>query len=122
MKQLLITISFVILCITLVKAATNVTNSTNTSLPTNSSSNNTTPLTTLYIGAFFDLTKKDGYGSLPMAQQAIEEINNNSGVLPGYRLELVVKSTQVKYKNVHYKVDPLCRKLSFSKHFNCTIS
>lgn len=35
-----------------------------------------------------------------MALQAIEEINNNPGVLPGYQLELVVKSTQVKRKNI----------------------
>jgi len=92
--------SFIIICVTLflfakLTKATNVTNSTNASISTNSSSNATqVQLTTLYIGAFFDLSKKDGYGSLPMAQQAIEEINNNTGLLPGYKLELVVKSTQ----------------------------
>ena len=102
MKQIFAAICFVILCVTLSKA-TNVTNTTNTSIPTNSSSN-ATQLTTLYIGAFFDLSKKDGYGSLPMAQQAIEEINNSTEVLPGYRLELVVKSTQVSYKNVSFRL------------------
>ena len=30
-----------------------------------------------------------------MAEQAIEEVNNNTDILPGYRLELVVNSTQV---------------------------
>lgn len=79
---------------------TNITNSTNASIPTNSSINATTPLTTLYIGAFFDLGSKSGYGSLPMAEQAIEEINNNTDILPGYRLQLVVSSTQVSHWNV----------------------
>ncbi|KAJ7372991.1 hypothetical protein OS493_015461 [Desmophyllum pertusum] len=92
MKQILTTICFVILCVKLAQA-TNVTNSTNASVPTNSSTN-ATELTTLYIGAFFDLGIKDGYGSLPMAEQAIGEINNNTDLLSGYRLELVVKSTQ----------------------------
>lgn len=104
--------SFITICVTLflfakLTKATNMTNSTNASISTNSSSNATqVQLTTLYIGAFFDLSKKDGYGSLPMAQQAIEEINNNTGLLPGYKLELVVKSTQVSYKNVHCIVNP----------------
>ncbi|KAL9951711.1 hypothetical protein ACROYT_G044433 [Oculina patagonica] len=93
MKQIFTAICFLILYVTVAKAQSNVTNTTNTSIPTNSSSN-ATQLTTLYIGVFFDLSKKDGYGSLPMAQQAIEEINNNTELLPGYRLELVVKSTQ----------------------------
>ena len=104
MKQLLNTIFFVILCVNHNKA-TNITNSTNASILTNSSSNATTPtqLTTLYIGAFFDLGTKDGYGSLPMAEQAIGEINNNTDMLPGYRLELAVNSTQVsqsKFSNI----------------------
>lgn len=99
MKQIFIAICFLIPCVSLTKA-TNNTNTTNTSIPTNSSSN-ATQLTALYIGAFFDLSKKDGYGSLPMAQQAIEEINNNTEILPGYRLELVVKSTEVSYRNVN---------------------
>ena len=75
----------------------NFTNSTNASISTNSSiySNVTTPLTTLYIGAFFDLESKNGYGNLPIAQQAFEEVNNNKDILPGYRLELVPISTQV---------------------------
>ena len=94
MQWLFNTIFFVILCINL-SQATNNTNSTNASVPTNSSSNATTPLTTLYIGAFFDLGEKNGYGSLPMAEQAIEEINNNTDILQGYRLELVVNSTHV---------------------------
>ena len=51
--------------------------------------------TTLYIGAFFNLQTKDGRGALPMANQAIEEINNNTNLLHGYRLELVVNSTYV---------------------------
>ena len=92
MKKHLATIFFVILYVNLSKAQAN---NTNASISTNSSSNATTPLTTLYIGAFFDLGTKDGYGSLPMAQQAIDEINNNTEMLPGYRLELVVNSTQV---------------------------
>ena len=99
MNQIFITITIVICRATLTKAF-NSTNSTNSSLQTNSTSNNTTPLTKLYVGAFFDLTEKDGYGALPMAVQAIEEINNNPSVLPGYQLELVVKSTQVKRKIV----------------------
>lgn len=99
MNLILITVTVVICCATLTKAF-NTTNSTNSSLQTNSTNNNTTPLTTLYIGAFFDLTDKNGYGALPMALQAIEEINNNPSVLPGYQLELVVKSTQVKRKNI----------------------
>lgn len=99
MNLIFITVTVVICCATLTKAL-NTTNSTNSSLQTNSTNNNTTPLTTLYIGAFFDLTDKNGYGALPMALQAIEEINNNPSVLPGYQLELVVKSTQVKRKNI----------------------
>ena len=95
MEHLFHAIFFAILCVNLSKAATNFTNATNASIPTNSSSNATTPLTMLYIGAFFDLETKDGYGSLPMAEQAIEEINNNSNILPGYRLQLVVNSTRV---------------------------
>ena len=99
MNLIFITVTVVIYCATLTKAF-NTTNSTNSSLQTNSTNNNTTPPTTLYIGAFFDLTDKNGYGALPMALQAIEEINNNPSVLPGYQLELVVKSTQVKRKNI----------------------
>ena len=82
MEHLFHAIFFAILCVNLSKAATNFTNATNASI-------------TLYIGAFFDLETKDGYGSLPMAEQAIEEINNNSNILPGYRLQLVVNSTRV---------------------------
>jgi len=83
MEHLFHAIFFAILCVNLSKAVTN------------SSSNATTRLTTLYIGALFDLETKDGYGSLPMAEQAIEEINNNSNILPEYRLQLVVNSTRV---------------------------
>ena len=79
MEHLFHAIFFAILCVNLSKAATNFTNAS----------------ITLYIGAFFDLETKDGYGSLPMAEQAIEEINNNSNILPGYRLQLVVNSTRV---------------------------
>ncbi len=113
MKQIFTAICFLILYVTLTKAQ-NVTNTTNASIPTNSSSN-ATQLTTLYIGAFFDLSKKDGYGSLPVAQQAIEEINNNTKLLPGYRLELVVKSTQVSYKNLYYFIYPQGRHLLFNE-------
>lgn len=88
---------FFILVVQLCGAAGNSTNSTNATFPTNSSSysNITTPLTALYIGAFFDLESKTGYGNLPIAQLAIEEVNNNKDILPGYRLELVPVSTQV---------------------------
>lgn len=100
MKQILIIICFTVFLFAKLTKAANATNSTNVSIPTNSSNATQVQLTTLYIGAFFDLSKKDGYGSLPMAQQAIEEINNNTNLLPGYKLELVVKSTQVGHKNV----------------------
>lgn len=88
---------FLILVVQLCGAVGNSTNSTNATFPTNSSSysNVTTPLTTLYIGAFFDLESKNGYGNLPIAQLAIEEVNNNKYILPGYRLELIPISTQV---------------------------
>lgn len=97
MRQILIIICFtVFLFAQLTKATLFKTNVTNVINPASNSSNaSQVQLTTLYIGAFFDLSKKDGYGSLPMAQQAIEEVNNNTGLLPGYKLELVVKSTQV---------------------------
>ena len=122
MKQVFIAICFLILCATLTEA-TNNTNITNTSIPTNSSSN-ATQLTALYIGAFFDLSKKDGYGSLPMAQQAMEEINNNTELLPGYRLELVVKSTEVSYRNIYCIGNPYVRFPFWWKYFrdsNCLI-
>lgn len=99
MKNLdLATIFVVIFCVNFSTAQLgNSTNATNASIPTNSSSNATTvQLTRLYIGAFFDLGTKSGYGSLPMAEQAIDEINNNTEILPGYQLELVVNSTQVR--------------------------
>ena len=103
MKNLfLATIFVVIFCVNFSTGKLgNSTNTTNASIPTNSSSNATTvQLTRLYIGAFFDLGVKSGYGSLPMAQQAIDEINNNTEVLPGYQLELVVNSTQVRDSSV----------------------
>lgn len=107
MKQILITICFTVFLMTKFTKAINATTTPNANASTNSSANTThVQLTTLYIGAFFDLSKKDGYGSLPMAQQAIEEINNNTGLLPGYKLELVVKSTQVCLKNVDCIVNP----------------
>jgi len=107
MKQIVVTICLTVFLFAKLTKATNVTNSTNASISTNSSSNATqVQLTKLYIGAFFDLSKKDGYGSLPMAQQAIEEINNNTSILPGYKLELVVRSTEVSYKNVQTIFNP----------------
>lgn len=119
MKQIFITICFTVFLFAKLTKAANTTNTTNTSIPTNSSSNAThVQLTTLYIGAFFDLSKKDGYGSLPMAQQAIEEINNNTDLLPGYRLELVVKSTEVSYKNVYCMVNPQGRQYLSNEDFS----
>ncbi|XP_068676427.1 uncharacterized protein [Montipora foliosa] len=97
MRQILSAIFFFILSVKLTQGTANFTNATNASITTNSSSNSpnvTTNLTTLYIGAFFDLDSKSGYGRLPMAEQAIEEVNNNENILPGYRLELVPISTQ----------------------------
>ena len=98
MRQILSAIFFFILSVKLTQGTANFTNATNASITTNSSSNSpnvTTNLTTLYIGAFFDLDSKSGYGRLPMAEQAIEEVNNNENILPGYRVELVPISTQV---------------------------
>lgn len=119
MKQIFITICFTVFLFAKLTKAANATNTTNTSIPTNSCSNAThVQLTTLYIGTFFDLSKKDGYGSLPMAQQAIEEINNNTDLLPGYRLELVVKSTQVSYKNVYCMVNPQGRQYLTNEDFS----
>ena len=118
MKQILITICFTVFLMTKFSEAVNATTIPNANTSTNSSTNTThVQPTTLYIGAFFDLSKKDGYGSLPMAQQAIEEINNNTGLLPGYRLELVVKSTQVCFKNVDCIVNPQGRRTCQTKVF-----
>ena len=122
MKQILIIICFTVFLFAKLTKATNGTNSTNASISTNSSSNATqVQLTKLYIGAFFDLSKKEGYGSLPMAQQAIEEINNNTALLPGYKLELVVKSTQVGHKNVYCIVNPLGRQHLSNPGFSDTL-
>ena len=123
MRQILIIICFtVFLFAQLTKATFFKTDVTNVTIPASNSSNaSQVQLTTLYIGAFFDLSKKDGYGSLPMAQQAIEEINNNTGLLPGYKLELVVKSTQVGHKNVCYIVNPQGRQNVSNSGFSDTL-
>ena len=49
-----------------------------------------------YIGGFFNLKHLDGWGNLPAAQLAIEEVNRNPGNLSNITLSLVAKeSTQV---------------------------
>ena len=50
---------------------------------------------TLYIGAFFNLHVQDGWSTLAMAQMAVDEINNNTTLLPNHQLQLVVESTKV---------------------------
>ena len=55
--------------------------------------------TTLYIGALFNLDVDPDWGILPMAQQAVREVNNNKAILNDYKLELVLNSTRVSLKH-----------------------
>ena len=59
-------------------------------------SNNTK---TLYVGAFYPLTKAFsswGQGCLPAAELAVRHINQRGDILPGYRLQLINMDTQVR--------------------------
>ena len=51
--------------------------------------------TSLFVGALFNLDVQPDWGVLPMAQQAVREVNSNAHILPGYKLELVTNSTRV---------------------------
>ena len=60
----------------------------------------------VYLGGFFNLKNKDGYGNLPAVELAINQINNDNKTLPNITLSLVVKqSTQViLFKIMHLNV------------------
>ena len=50
----------------------------------------------VYFGGFFNLKDKDGYGNIPAAELAINQINNDNKTLENITLSLVAKqSTQV---------------------------
>ena len=50
----------------------------------------------VYLGGFFNLKHKDGYGNLPAAEIALKQINNDTKILSNITLSLIAKqSTQV---------------------------
>lgn len=50
----------------------------------------------VYVGGFFNLKDKDGYGNIPAAELAIKQINDDNATLQNLTLSLVAKhSTQV---------------------------
>ena len=53
----------------------------------------------LYIGGLFDIdTSQGGWNSgaiIPAVKMAFEDINNMTNVLPGYRLELLIRDVKV---------------------------
>ena len=57
---------------------------------------------TLYLGGLFGLDTNNGGwnsgGIVPAVQMAIDEINNSSAILKDYRLELLIKDSQVCFK------------------------
>ncbi|XP_028412998.1 uncharacterized protein LOC114535870 [Dendronephthya gigantea] len=64
----------------------------------------------VYLGGFFNLNDKDGYGNIPAAELAIKQINNDNTTLQNLTLSLVVKhstqsllsyGTQALYKYLH---------------------
>ena len=77
-----------------------------------------------YIGGFFNLNDKDGWGNLPAAELALRQVNENTTILNGTTVHLVAKqSTQVTTlsiyihytKRVQHHVHPIydtCSKFS----------
>lgn len=54
-----------------------------------------------YIGGFFNLNHLDGWGNLPAAEMAVNEVNKDSTTLTNITLALTAtQSTQVRYTNV----------------------
>ena len=66
---------------------------------------------TLYIGGLFGIdTSRGGWNSagiIPAVQMAIDEINNNSGILKDYHLELLIKDSQVGITNEYLILENL---------------
>lgn len=54
-------------------------------------------LVPIFIGGFFPQRNEqwDGSSILPAVQLAIEEVNKNSSVLPGYELKMIWNDTKV---------------------------
>ena len=69
------------------------------------------PKETLYIGGLFGIdTSRGGWNSagiIPAVQMAIDEINNNSGILKDYHLELLIKDSQVGITNEYLILENL---------------
>lgn len=61
---------------------------------------------TLYIGGLFGIDASRGgwnsAGIIPAVQMAIDEINNSSGILKDYHLELLIKDSQVGRTNDYF--------------------
>ena len=56
----------------------------------------------VYLGGFFNLKDKDGFGNIPAAELALNQINNDNQTLENITLSLVAKqSTQVNITHIH---------------------
>ena len=67
----------------------------------------------LYIGGLFDIdTSQGGWNSgaiIPAVKMAFDHINNMTGVLPGYRLVLLIKDAKVSLNIFFYFFRVECR-------------
>ena len=70
-------------------------------------SNQTCPLFIAFLTSFGGIYKSNG--GIPGVQIALDEINRDSSMLPGYTLHYTLKDSNVSW--LHGKVPPLLRKI-----------